>query len=235
MTPRLRIVAATALVRLYPAAWRREYGPELADTLMARPLDARIVGDVLWNGLRQRVRMAEPSTLLGLAAMLVILIGLAWNIAAPPSAADGLAALLRDSSKTQPTVIVTPLASELFVLLLVACGCWTNLRHDGTLLQSSASAMRLSLIAGSPIVLAGIMMVLGILRIVALGPGDAPTTFLEDRFTYTYYSAQHHAPSAMNVLLAPLFKLPESWIWGLLGGQLGRTLSRARHSQTVSS
>ncbi len=235
MNTRLRIV--TALVRLYPAAWRREYGAELVDLLVVGRLNARIIGDVLWNGLRQRVRMTEPATLLGLAAMLVVLAGLVWNIADPPLSGHGLPALLRDSSKTWPTVIVAPLASELYVVLLVACGCWTNLRRGGGLARTgAAAAMRLGLIAGSPVLLAGILMLVGVLGLVVLGPDDAVTTFGEHGLTYTYYSAHHHVPTALDVLLAPLFKLPESWLWGLVGGQLGRMLSRSRRSrQTASS
>lgn len=233
MRPTLRMV--TALLRLYPAAWRREYGPELADMLLAHPLDARIMGDVLLNGLRQRVRTAEPSTLLGLAAMLVILAGLVWNIAAPPLSGHGLAALLRESSKTLPTVIAIPLASELYVLLLVGCGCWTNLRHHGTLSRSGMAAMKLSFIAGLPLVLAGTLILFGVLSVIVLGPGDAPTTFAEHGFTYTYYNAQHHAPAPLAVLSAPLVRLPESWLWGVLGGQLGRRLSCSWRSQTASS
>ncbi len=70
-TMKNRIIAA--LLRLYPAAWRSEYGAELTDTLLARPLGLRVIADVLWNGLLQRARTAEPSTILGVAAMLVIL------------------------------------------------------------------------------------------------------------------------------------------------------------------
>ena len=62
-----------ALLRIYPAAWRREYGAELTAILQGRPLGLRVMTDVLWNGLRLRVRAAEPSTILGLASMLFML------------------------------------------------------------------------------------------------------------------------------------------------------------------
>jgi hypothetical protein len=231
MSLKPRIVAA--LLRLYPLPWRSEYGPELTAILVACPLTARIIGDVVWSGLGQRVRAAEPATLLGLGAMLVILTGLAWNIIAPPLSGRGLAVLLEESSKTLPTVIVKPLTSDLCVLFLVGCGCWTNLRFHGRLSQSGVAAMRLCGIAGTPIVIAGILMLLGVLHVVVVAPGDAPTPFLQHGFTYTYYNAHHRLPSPSAVLVAPLFRLPEAWIWGLLGGRLGRGISRPRRSQTA--
>jgi len=42
------------LLCLYPADWRREYGPELTDMLLARPLTAKVIGDVFFSGPRQR-------------------------------------------------------------------------------------------------------------------------------------------------------------------------------------
>lgn len=221
-----RIVAA--LLRLYPAPWRSEYGPELRDILMAHPLSVRVMSDVVWNGLRQRVRAAEPSTFVGLAAMLLILIGLVWNIVAPLPYGHDLTMVLQPSSKTLPTIIVKPLASEFFLLFLVGCGCWTHLRQGGALSQSGMTAMRIAFIAGIPVMLAGILMLSGVLGVIVLGPGDTPTTFHEHGFAFTYYNAQYHAPSALAVLVSPLFRLPESWVVGSLGGLLGRTIISRR-------
>jgi hypothetical protein len=212
MSVKPRIVAA--LVRLYPASWRREYGAELNDLLMARPLSAWVVGDVLWSGLRQRVRTAEPSTLVGLAMMLAILAALVRNIAgAPPG--GRLTPLLEDSSMTLPTVVVKPLMTEFYVLLLVGCGCWTQLRHRGTASQSGKAAAKVTLIAGAPIILAGLLMSAGMLDVRVLGSGFAPTP--------------------LGVLFAPLSRLPESWIWGAVGAQLGRRISRLRHNPAAGS
>ncbi len=233
MSIKLRIVRT--LLRVYPPAWRGEYGSELSDILLARRLDARAIGDVLWSGLRQRIRSAEPSTLFGCAAMLVILAGVVWNIAAPPPAGHGLPALLQESSKTLPTVIVKPLASGFYVLFLVGCGCWTHLRDRGTLSRSGVAAMRMSFIAGIPVMAVGVLMLAGILGVIVLGPGEMPTTFYEHGFTYTYYNAQHHPLGPLGVLSSPLFKLPESWIWGMVGGQVGRAISRSRRRQPAGS
>ena len=45
-----------ALLRIYPAAWRREYGVELKGILLGRPLGTREIADVAWNGVWQRAR-----------------------------------------------------------------------------------------------------------------------------------------------------------------------------------
>jgi hypothetical protein len=214
---------STALVRLYPLAWRNEYGPELTDILLSGRLSARVIADVVWNSLRQRARSPEPSTVMGLTMMLAVLGGLVWNIASPTP--NGLAALLRPSTKTLPAVVVKPLSSEFYALLLVTCGCWTHLRHRGKLADSGKAAMWVSWVAGIPVILAGAFMLSGLLTVVALGPGDHVTTFHEHGFTYTYYSAQHRVPGSVNVLLSPLFALPQSYLWGLVGGKFGQWIS----------
>ena len=70
MNTKHRIVAA--LLRLYPAAWRQEYGGEFEDLLLARPLTAAVAADVVFNGLRQRLRAIEPATFLGLLMLTVV-------------------------------------------------------------------------------------------------------------------------------------------------------------------
>jgi hypothetical protein len=97
--------------------------------------------------------------------------------------------------------------------------------------------MKISLIAGLPIMAAGVLMLLGVMQATVLGPGDTPTTFREHGFAFTYYSQHTHAPAPLSVLLAPLARLPESWIWGSVGGVLGRWIScrRARGLTTRSA
>ena len=128
-----------ALLRIYPAAWRREYGEELTAILLDRPLGPRVMADVGWNGLWQRGRAAEPSTILGLVSMFATLAGLVVS-----------GVVLRPSSMTFPTVRVTLLTAEFYVLLIVGCGCWTYLRHGDKVTRSGVAAMRMSLIAGIP-------------------------------------------------------------------------------------
>ncbi|MFA5910558.1 MAG: hypothetical protein WC815_17390 [Vicinamibacterales bacterium] len=228
MNIRDRVV--TLLLRLYPSAWRSEYGPELTDMLLTRPLGANIIADVLLSGLRERVRSVEPSTVMGLIVMLVILSGVLWNIAAPQPYGHASTELLQPSTKTLPTITVRPLASEAYLLFLMGFACWINLRRGGKVSQSGVAAMRICFIAGLPIMLAGILMGFGVLSLVVLGPGDVPTTFHEHGLTYTYYSAHPNSPAPLSVIASPLFRLPESWIWGTLGGWLGHRISAFRQS-----
>jgi hypothetical protein len=232
MSIRSRIVSL--LLRAYPPEWRIEYGPELADILLRRSVGLRDAGDVLWNGVRQRVRLAEPATLCGMAAMLVISIGLGLNIAGLPTFGHRLPAFLQDSRQTFPTVVVTPPNTELYVLWLVVCGCWTTLRHGGRSSRAGLAGMQVTALAGTPIIIAAILMLFGILDIAVLHPGDMPTSFHEHGFTYTYYSGQQHSPSPLGVLVATLSKLPESWLWGVVGGRFGRSILRSRATRTVS-
>jgi hypothetical protein len=61
MNIRRRIIAM--LVRVYPEAWRREYGAELTGVLRTTPMDARTIANVLWSGVRERAREAEMRAL----------------------------------------------------------------------------------------------------------------------------------------------------------------------------
>ena len=195
----------TALLRLYPAAWRAEYGPELTAILLAHPLSPRVIGDVMWNGSKQSAQAAEPSTILGLASLLVVLTfvltggsyGRRWIL------------LVQPTTKTLPTVNVTFMSSGYYVLLLIWCGCWTYLRHRGKVNQSGVAGVRMSLIAAIPLMFGGLLMMFGLIGPTLLGP--------------------HFEPSASwAVLAAPLFRLPDSWLWAALGGQLGKWIARRR-------
>ena len=195
------------LLRVYPAAWRREYGAEITGVLLACPLGPRVIADVLWNGLRQRARAVEPCNILGVASMSVVLTGFVltggtygreWN------------ALLQPSSKTFPTVTVTFLASELYVLLLIGCGCWTYLRHRDKVWRSGVAAMTMSLLAGLPVMVSGVLMTLGFFSVRFVG-SDLPPV------------------SSLAILVSPLVRTPEYWIWGALGGQLGKWIARRQH------
>jgi hypothetical protein len=199
MTLKYRIL--NVLLHLYPTAWRAEYGEEFADMLLRDPLSAGVIVNVVCNGLRQRIRAAEPSTLLGLPVMLLVLAGLVWDLAS----ADRPPVLLADSSKTLPVVIVKPFDSGPYALLLLVCGCWTYLRRPGGVSRCGIAGMRMTFLAGIPIMLAGVLMIFGLPEAAFLGVRRAPTP--------------------LTVFAATLFALPKAWIWGALGAYLGRRIS----------
>lgn len=58
------------LLRLYPAAWRKEYGEEFADLLASNRLTFGAVANVLWSAARQRLRHAPAWFLAGMWLLL---------------------------------------------------------------------------------------------------------------------------------------------------------------------
>lgn len=86
--------------------------------------------------------------------------------------------------------------------------------------------MKVCFLAGLPIMTAGVLMRLGVMHAIVLGPGDVPTAFREHGFALSYYSELGQPPGSLAVVLAPLARLGESWVWGAVGGSLGRTIAR---------
>jgi hypothetical protein len=177
-----------ALLHLYPAQWRQEYGPELSDILLSQPLRARIVVDVLGGGLRQRLRVAPPWAILGSGALAYIIAELYTY---------GVVGTIRPSGITFPTYRVASMDTNLYALLLMVCGAWTELQHASRGSSPGWSAVKLSMLAGSPVVIAGLLSASGV-------PAGTP--------------------SALEVTAAPVSMLALHWIYGYLGGHLGGTL-----------
>lgn len=128
-----RATVVAALLRLYPRAWRNEYGAELADMLLASPLSARTIGDVLWNGLRHRARATEPWVYLGL-------IGFVWI--------------------WQDWPLLRFYAIKLHALYAF-CGFWMSLRSGR--IDDREACVRLTLLASPPLVIQTILAVAGYL------------------------------------------------------------------------
>jgi hypothetical protein len=55
------------LLRIYPAAWRVEYGDEFAALLLSKPLTAPIIANVILCGFRERLRQSDPAIFCGIA------------------------------------------------------------------------------------------------------------------------------------------------------------------------
>ena len=216
----------TVLLGIYPARWRREYGGELKDLLLTGPLGLGTIGDVVSSGVCQRFRSLEPATVFGLVAMAAILMTLSWNIVAPQPYETGWTTLLEPSDMTFPTIRIRPLVSDLYALFLMAFGCAMHLRYSTAPARSGTAAMKVCFITGLPIMTVGVLMVLGVMHATVLGPGDLPTTFRDHGFAITYYSELRQSPGSLAVMLEPLARLGESWVWGAVGGSLGRSIAR---------
>lgn len=205
-----RGAAARLLVASYPSVWRREYGLELADILTSRAITPAIAVDVVWNGCWQRARFSKPSTILGLASVVLILVFFVMM----PGAGRQWTALLQPVATSFRPMTMRFVLAEIYVLGMVACGCWTYLRDRGPLMRSGTAAMRMSLVAGLPIVICALLMLSGFMDLLFPTP-------------------QRVRPLPWLMLVSPLLRLPEACVWGLVGGWLGRWLSRGSRVVTT--
>ena len=112
----MREIASRSLLALYPAAWRNQYGAELLDTLLRRPLRVGVVADVLLSAARQRLRDEEPWRIVGWPALILTIFTLIWNIATP------LSYEMKQSLQQ---------GGGLSWLMAVAVGFWTYMRYEG--------------------------------------------------------------------------------------------------------
>lgn len=183
------------LLRLYPADWRREYGAELTDVLQSGPINARVVADVCLAAAKQRARMAPPWAILGTAALvyMVVIVNLTGSLLGGPN----VIALVSPSGITFPTYRVARMATDLFALALIICGGWTELRHPGRLSRAGMAGLKMSLMAGLPVVIAGLL---------------------------SFASVRSAHPSALEVATAPLLMLPMHFMYGFLGGSIASQL-----------
>ena len=187
---------AEALLRIYPDAWRREYGEELFDILISRPLTWRVAADVLGAGLRQRIRAAEPATVLGVATVVVLLSQLALTAAGYRTPAT---AMLRPTDMTFPTVAASFMVSLVYPWLLIGCGWWTAYRHSSySAKRCGMATMRMSLIGGIPVLVAGVLLAADVITASQVGLGGV-------------------SPMPLAVIVAPLARLPEAWLYGWMG------------------
>jgi hypothetical protein len=222
------------LLRIYPPAWRREYGAELTHLLAQRRLTPNAVIDVLWNGVRQRVHDADPGVLLGVVTMLFVLAGVISNSAGWARPAGAIGGALRDSSMTLPSVTVAAFETSLYALTLMLCGCWTHLRSGARASKSGMAAVRVGAVAGIPVMAVGLLILAGVIHLRVIGPGD-PLPYGGSGWTYTYFTSESHAPSWLAVFTAPLLRLPLAWVYGWIGGQMARVIVRRGHTGAFSS
>ncbi len=202
------------LLRLYPSAWRKEYGAELSDMLRARPLTTRVCSDVVLSAMWQRMRGVQAPTWVGIGLMFAVIGAIASNIAASPRYQQSVLPEHID-------LVQKPLRSEFYVLVLFGLGFWTVVTSTRS---PGGAAMRASLIASVPIALTGLLMLTGVLNYSEVVPGQVATTFHDRGIVYTFYKGiqQIPGPAPLPLLLSPLLRLPGAWLWGTIGGSLGR-------------
>lgn len=127
-----RVIAG--LVRLYPSRWRAEYGEELADVLMRRPLGVGAVANVVAGAVRQY----EPWVIVG-APLFV------WAVIYWITLMTERVYLVR----TSHTPSFWPSA------LFFGVGLWTVLRSGR---GGGRAAMKMSMLATLPFSIAGVVL-----------------------------------------------------------------------------
>ena len=226
----MKTTLVSALIHLYPKAWRTEYGAELAAMLQARPLTARVCADVVRSAVWQHLRADRAVLLVGLILMLMTIGAIVGNVVDPPSFGYFW---------NRPTVperiefLQQPLKSEVWVLFLVGIGFWTARRGNRS---AGWAAVQVSTIAALPLVATGVLMMFGYLDFVEIHPGQTPTAFHERGILYTFYQGWQQIPGSAPIvmLLSPLLRVPGAYLWGVIGGEVARRVFRSRR-QTASA
>jgi hypothetical protein len=217
------------LLRLYPKAWRKEYGVELSEMLRARPLTTRVCSDVVVSAMWQRARAIETATWVGLGLMLAMSGAIAASIVDPPPYvwAPGQSISEQPDLADQVNLVQRPMRSELFVLVMAGIGFWSALRgkpHPGRV------AIRVWLIASIPIAAIGVLMLSGALDYIELLPGQTPLPFNDRGLVYIVYKAPLGipAPAPVAFLLSPLLRLPGACLWTVVGAFFGQKFASWR-------
>jgi hypothetical protein len=120
------------LLRLYPAAWRKEYGEEFAEVLQSRRLSLRIVADVLASAAWQRLRHAPLWIVVGVCLMVT-------NI-------GGMLMHFLGSLPWQGLRYLDPFESLAIFLTAV----WMASRKDSSFVSGVWATMKAMLICASP-------------------------------------------------------------------------------------
>lgn len=197
------------LLSLYPEKWRIEYGEELEELLLSRPLSAATIGDVLRNGLQQRLRELTPWKATGACLFLWTIVGVIWNSAAAFSPAW----YSRYCA-----------ATGLFLLL---GGCWTTWRSPTPIGKAAWLATKAALVGVIPEVFVCLLWAAKIVRPTVLDVSGLPS-FHASRITLLY--------SRSSIILSPIqilsillgVILVEGWVMGLVGATLGSLAARCK-------
>jgi hypothetical protein len=196
---KVRLVAG--LIRLYPSRWRAEYGEELTEVLMQRPLRPGAVLNVVCNAIWQQLRMQEPWLIVG-APLLVWAFAFWIVVLSAPVYATHIGG--------KPTWIG--------VVVFFGTGCWTVLRrgHGG-----GRAAMKLSMIVTLPFFVVGLLVLVHAMRVVIEPAGGIG-------FRFGSSVGQGRGDELTILLVGPVLQIPYAGLIGWVGGLAGRVARRAR-------
>jgi hypothetical protein len=154
----MKRLLVSALIRLYPARWRAEYGAEFQEVLLRRPIGAREFLNVVGSAMWQQCRGGEPWILLG--GLCAALTGYAC-----------FRAILGDPL-IDPRYRGIDLSGGLQqITFCFAVGFWTMWRRGGA---AGRAAMKFNLLATAPILVFGLLSVLRVAGLQSLAATGRP-------------------------------------------------------------
>ncbi len=188
--------------------------------LRARPLTVRVCSDIVLSALWQRLRVVQAPTWVGIGLMFVTIGSIASIIVAAP-------AYQQSMLPEHIELLQKPMRSEFYVLVLFCLGFWTTLTGSRS---PGRAAVRASIIASIPIALTGLLMMTGVLSYTEVLPGHIASTVHDRGILYTFYKGiqQIPGPAPLPLLLSPLLRIPGAWLWGSIGGWVGRHFTGLR-------
>jgi F0F1-type ATP synthase assembly protein I len=192
------------LLRIYPAAWRAEYGDEFAALLRSKPLTASVIANVILSGFRERLRQSDPAIFCGIAFTLLFL-------------CLGLFNIFRGSTSG-----LFLWSGDLLLILVLAgtVAAWSAYRRKGVL-QSCLAALKAGYVLS---ILCGQIFFSDASRFFC-GAGGIPGCGL----TTLFFRSSLRPPLSAQLLV---FTVPLVSAY-LIGALLGWTLGRLRRPQVA--
>lgn len=182
--------------------------------------------DYLKNSMRGP---ADLATRIGVVLLTLMACLMVSNITAPPpygwNANTGLPAMNGGMDLLQ-----RPLSTPAYLLILVGCAGWIQIRFHATFPQCGWAAAKITFLASLPTISASLLILSGVLGVVVLAPGEAPAASHFHGFALTYYNPEHQLPGAWELLLWAAMRVPESFCLGVVGGLIGRGMGLPRRS-----
>jgi hypothetical protein len=155
MTRQARIIIYF-LLHAYPAAWREEYGEELASLLRLRPLRIRVVSNVALNGLWKRFE-SDPRWVIGGALLFL------WT----------LLCIVRNTIAPLSPVAYSHIFWP-FNLMSLVIGCWTMLHEPAGMRHAALASLKSALVGSLPEITSGFLWAIGLLHPTVLDMHGSP-------------------------------------------------------------
>jgi hypothetical protein len=193
----------TALVRLYPARWRAEYGEELAQILMRRRLGVAGAANVIASAAWQQLRMQEPWVLI--TAPLLFWLLFDWALVF--------------THNTPVTLRANWVGAVVSVGLPFSAGLWTFVRTGK---EPARAAMKMAILLALPHFIVGLSVLIGAVHPVVTSTGATVFRFAPAG------PGERLADVATMFLFNPILQIPFCGVFGWLGGLGGRVVRRFR-------